>query len=82
MLNKNQIDQICLKSGGSRRCRYLSSDTKEDVYFCLKNTSKKIIIDNQVKEFANYCSKKEKDLNSFDLPMGDNCDGVSFSRKF
>lgn len=77
MLSKNQIHDVCLVGKDSKTCRYLSTDGKSDAFYCLKKTSKKQLIDIEVKDFIIFCEKKQIDPNDFHLPMADNCHGYT-----
>lgn len=78
MLSKNQIHDVCLFGKDSKTCRYLCEDGKNKIFYCLKKTSKKQLIDNEVKEFISFCEKKQINSGDFYLPIGDNCQGYMF----
>lgn len=76
MLTKKQIEDVCLVGQEAKTCRYLSENNNN--FFCLKKSSKKQIIDIEVKEFFSFCEKKNVDPKKFYLPIGDNCSGYHF----
>lgn len=78
MLSKKQIEDVCLAGGESKQCRYLCEDEYNSTFYCLKKTSKKQLIDLEVKDFISFCDKKEINPNDFYLPMADNCSGFPF----
>jgi hypothetical protein len=73
-LTKLHVINICKPTDG-QTCRYLSEDEfQANIYFCLKKTSRKTVIDEMVEK-----SKKiNKDIK--DLPIGDNCKGYPLLR--
>ena len=75
MLTKNQVQQVCLFGCSGKQCRYLCQ--QQDKFFCLKKTSKKAIIDNEVEKFLDQV-EEDFDLSLSDLPFGDNCQGYHF----
>jgi hypothetical protein len=77
MLNKKQVASVCLANCESKTCRYLCEDENKKFY-CLKKTSKKQTIDNEVKDFLIFLNKKSIDSKDICLPLGDNCKGVNF----
>lgn len=77
MLSKKQTYDVCLLGQESKSCRYLCED-KDKNFFCLKKTSKKQVIDVEIKDFLIFCKNKQIDPNDFYLPIGDNCQGYPF----
>lgn len=78
MLSKNQVHDVCLLGQNSKTCRYLSEENKSNKFYCLKKTSKKQLIDIEVKDFIIFCEKKQINSNNFYLPIADNCPGFTF----
>ena len=76
-LSLKQLQDVCmLYSGTSRRCRYLTQDDNDlTKWYCLKKTSKKADIDDEVMEFLKDAKKKGMDPRRQPVPLGDNCDG-------
>ena len=73
-LSKLQVINVCQPKDGVV-CRYLSEDEFDsDIYFCLKKTSRKSVIDEMVEK-----STKGK-KNTSDMPIGDNCKGYPLLR--
>jgi hypothetical protein len=76
-LSLKQLQDVCmLYSGSSHRCRYISQDDTDPAkWYCLKKTSKKADIDDEVVEVLKELRKKGLDPRRQALPLGDNCDG-------
>jgi hypothetical protein len=76
MLSDEHLKDYCLPNKGEKTCRYLCSDIKNlGVFYCLKKSSKKQIIDFEIKSFIAKCAINNVDFNSYDLPIADNCSG-------
>jgi hypothetical protein len=73
-LSKLQVINVC-QPKGEVVCRYLSEDEFDpNIYFCLKKTSRKSVIDEMVEK----STKGKKDTS--DMPIGDNCKGYPLLR--
>lgn len=77
MLSLKQIQDFCLAfANDSTKCRYLDDDGKN--YYCLKKSSKKIDLDEEVEEFFKECATKGVDPYQQNIPLGDNCSGYIY----
>lgn len=79
MLTLRQIEDVCLYNGGSGQCRFLAEDDKNKFY-CIKQTSKRTAIDDEVIEFKKKQKSQGIDPNTLGIPLGDNCKGYTFFR--
>lgn len=76
MLSLKQINDVCLVRSSVRRCRYLDQDdTNSSKWYCLKQSSKKDEIDEEIVDYLDDLSKRGIDPSSKDIPLGDNCKG-------
>lgn len=78
MLSLKQLENICLiNDNSSAKCRYLELDEKDyEKYQCAKkNISKARIINMELNKFLGKIKE-----NSFNVPLGDNCEGYKVSR--
>lgn len=76
MLTEEHLKDYCLPNQGVKTCRYLCSDAKDNnVFYCLKKSSKKNLIDSEIHAFIKKCDVNKTDPNSFELPIADNCPG-------
>ena len=77
MLSKKHMQKYCLIDDETyRRCRYLEEDDfvlgKNQ---CMKHTSQKDAIDDEIQSLINICIKKNIDPTQENIAMGDNCQG-------
>lgn len=77
MLSKNHMQKYCLiDDETNRRCRYLAED---DMVLgknqCLKLTTQKDVIDDELNSLISISIKKNTDPKLENIPMGDNCKG-------
>lgn len=77
MLSKKHMQKYCLIDDPThKRCRYLAEDDfmlgKNQ---CMKKTSIKEIIDDEVESLVVICNKRNIDPKNEKIPMGDNCQG-------
>lgn len=70
-LTLKQKKDICLSSKGYEKCRYLSADEQ----FCLKKTSQKKVIDEEVGDALSEMKENGIDYRNQHVPLGDNCSG-------
>lgn len=77
MLSLKQLSDVCLyNTDDSDRCRYLArDDTDTTKWYCVKKSSKKSTIDDEVADFLKNMEKKGLDPRKQGVPLGDNCDG-------
>lgn len=81
MLSKLHVQNICLNSGTSDQCRYLSEDELTyGVYHCLKMRPAKDKIDKRVQVYLDDCKSKKVDPTLSGLALGDNCQGYLVMR--
>ena len=82
MLSLRQLDDVCLmKSRNHERCRYLSQDENDSsMFYCLKLSSKRDEIDDEVEDFIIESRKLGRDPTKDNLPLGDNCSGYKLFR--
>lgn len=75
-LTQLQIQNVCLLGQGSDQCRYLAQDDHDWAkYYCLKKSSNKKEIDQEVEDFLEDCKRKGRDPEDEGNPLGDNCLG-------
>lgn len=75
-LSKKHLQDVCLLQGGYKKCRYLAQDdTDYTKWYCLKKTSKKDEIDQEVDDFVRETKKKGQDPKKTGTALGDNCEG-------
>lgn len=76
MLSLPQVRDVCLSYQGALQCRYLSYDNVSGAQVCLKKvSSKKNIIDEQVKKFIEKAKIQGQDPDQMGRALGDNCKG-------
>jgi hypothetical protein len=74
-LTQKQIKDVCLVNQGYRQCRFLAPDTTWGHYNCLKKTSQKKVIDEEVQDVLVSLKQQGRDYRKSQLPIGDNCQG-------
>ena len=76
------MQDVCLLYAGDyQKCKYLAQDdTDHTVWFCLKKSSKKAEIDDEMDDYLKDLSKKGTDPKSQNMPLGDNCSGYPILR--
>lgn len=76
-LSHKQLADICmLYSGNHKRCRYLGQDDSDlSKWYCLKKSSKKADIDDEVIDSLKEMRTKQVDPRKQGIPLGDNCNG-------
>lgn len=76
-LSKNQVEDVCLLGQGVSQCRYLAEDdVNANEFYCLKKSkNKKEKIDVEVSLLVKDLKRKGLDVNSHNIPIGNNCRG-------
>lgn len=77
MLSKKHMQKYCLVDDMTyKRCRYLAEDDfvlgKNQ---CMKHTTQRIVIDEEIVSLINISLTSNADPRSENIPMGDNCQG-------
>jgi hypothetical protein len=77
MLSLKQLEDVCMVyKQNYKRCRYLAQDDHDPTkWHCLKKSSKKSDVDDEVDESLKELKKKGQDPRKQGVPLGDNCDG-------
>ena len=77
MLSKKHVKDICLyHSANYKTCRYCAVDELDSSkFYCLKQSSNKVIADAEIKDFLKKMKKANQDPKNHGLPLGDNCPG-------
>lgn len=77
MISKNHMQKYCLIDDMSyRRCRYLAEDDFVlGKHQCMKHTTQKDAIDEELNSLISISFKKNLDPKEENIPMGDNCQG-------
>ncbi len=75
MLSPKQLKDVCLLGGNHLQCRYLAQDDDQSKWFCLKKSSRKQEIDEEIVEHLKELNKKGIDPIKQGIPLGDNCSG-------
>lgn len=81
-LSLKQLHDVCLiYNGGSRQCKYVAQDDNDSsVWFCLKQSSKKSEIDDEITDHLKELKQKGIDPVKQRIPLGDNCNGYPILR--
>jgi len=76
-LTKKHVKDICLwYASNFRTCKYCTQDELDpSKFYCLKQSSKKAIVDSEVKEYFKKMINSNQDPKKQGLPLGDNCQG-------
>ncbi len=77
-LSLNQLRDVCLvySSDSSKKCRYLAQDDIDSsAWYCLKQSSKKADVDDEVRDYLKDLKNKNIDPKTKGMPLGDNCKG-------
>lgn len=82
MLSLKQLQDVCLLPDYSyRRCRYLSQDENDhSKFYCVKLTSRKQLIDEELDDFVKDHLRKNLDPKKANVSLGDNCKGYPLLR--
>jgi hypothetical protein len=81
-LSLRQLQDVCLiNANDSRTCKYAARDEKDhSLWFCLKKSSKKAEVDDEVEDELKNLKKKGLDPKRQRMPLGDNCAGYPILR--
>ena len=76
-LSGKHVTDICLFGKMPQQCRYLDDGIigGKRVFFCVKKTLNRQIIDNEIKEFEEECKQKNINPHQSQTALGNNCAG-------
>lgn len=75
-LSKKQLENVCLLNDKHKKCRYLAQDDIDvSKWFCMKKSSRKSEIDEEVDLIIKEFKSKNVDPKTQNMPLGDNCSG-------
>ena len=82
MLSKKQLQDVCLNNDTTyKKCRFIGQDENQyGIFYCMKQSSSAIEINQEVDDFVKECRKRGKDPKAENMPLGNNCQGYPILR--